>query len=61
MPDKMPDDRSNHIDGPKTLKSRADRLGALASIAARIGIYRDTHRLARESMQAIGDLLPIRT
>ena len=33
---------------------------ALASIAARIGIYRDTRRLAREAMQAIADLMPIK-
>jgi signal transduction histidine kinase len=36
-------------------------LGALASIAARIGIYRDTRRLAREAMQAIADLMTIKS
>ena len=40
-------------------RSQTDRLGALASIAARIGVYRDTRRLAREAVQAIADLLPI--
>lgn len=43
------------------MRSYNDRLGALASIAVRIGIYRDTRRLAREAMQAIADLLPIKT
>lgn len=36
-------------------------MGGLASIAARIGIYQDTRRLAREAMQAIADLLTIKT
>lgn len=39
--------------------SRNDRLGALASIAARLSVYGDTRRLAREAMQAVADLLPV--
>ncbi len=50
--------RGNINDG---MRSYNDRLGALASIAVRIGIYRDTRRLAQEAMQAIADLLPIKT
>jgi signal transduction histidine kinase len=56
----MPDDISDHKAALDALRSHNDRLGALASIAARIGIYRDTRRLAREAMQAIADLLPIK-
>lgn len=56
-----PDAGSDHKAAPDVLKSHNDRLGALASIAARIGIYRDTHRMAREAMQAIADLIPIKT
>jgi signal transduction histidine kinase len=55
------DDRSDHEAALEALRSQKDRLGALASIAARIGVYQDTHRLAREAMQAISDLLPIKT
>ncbi|MDF1534873.1 MAG: ATP-binding protein [bacterium] len=43
-----------------TLRSRNDRLGALASIAARISVYGDTRQLAREAMQAVADLLPVK-
>ena len=53
------DDRSRDRKAFDSVKSQNDRLGALASIAARIGIYRDTRRLAREAVQAIADLLPI--
>jgi signal transduction histidine kinase len=56
-----PGDISDHKAALDALRSQNDRLGALASIAARIGVYRDTHRLAREAMQAIADLLPIKT
>ena len=52
-------DLSSFQDTMEALRSRNDRLGALASIAARISVYGDTHRLAREAMQAIADLLPI--
>jgi PAS domain S-box-containing protein len=55
----MVTDLSHYMSTLDTLRSRNDRLGALASIAARISIYGDTHRLAREAMQAIADLLPI--
>ncbi len=61
MTSKRRDDRSDHEAALKALQSQKDRLGALASIAARIGVYQDTHRLAREAMQAISDLLPIKT
>jgi signal transduction histidine kinase len=54
------DDTSGHEVPVETLKFHNDRLGALASIGARIGIYHDTRRLAREAMQAIADLLPIK-
>ncbi len=57
----MPDDITDHKATLDALRSHNDRLGALASIAARIGIYRDTRRLAREAMQAIAALLPIKT
>ena len=53
-------DKSDRNEALETLKSHNDRLGALASIAARIGVYRDTRRLAREAMQAIADLMPIK-
>ncbi len=45
----------------EALRSHNDRLGALASIAARLGVYRDMHRLSREAMQAIADILPIKS
>jgi signal transduction histidine kinase len=54
-------DTSGHEATLETLKFHNDRLGALASIGARIGVYQDTRRLAREAMQAIADLLPIKT
>ena len=54
------DDTSGHKAALEALKFHNDRLGALASIGARIGIYQDTRRLAREAMQAIADLLPIK-
>ncbi len=57
------DDTGNTFDHKAALeavRSHGDRLGALASIAARIGVYQDTHRLAREAMQAIAQLLPIK-
>jgi PAS domain S-box-containing protein len=41
------------------LKSRSDRLGALASLAARIGTYRDPSRLAREGLSVISELTRI--
>lgn len=41
------------------LKSRSDRLGALASLAARIGTYRDPLRLAYESLSVIAELTMI--
>ncbi|UCG37741.1 MAG: PAS domain S-box protein, partial [bacterium] len=53
-------DISGHVQTLEALKSRSDRLGALASIAARIGVYTDSHRLALEAMEAISRLLPIR-
>ena len=59
-----PDDREENRNlekGSPVLRSHKDQLGALASIAARIGIYTDTGRLAREAMQAVADLLPIKT
>jgi len=55
------DDLSDNKTALNALRSHNDRLGALASIAARIGIYQDTRRLSREAMQAIADLLPIKT
>ena len=54
------DKTSRHRAAHDTLRSHNDRLGALASIASRIGIYKDTRRLAREAMQAIADLMPIK-
>lgn len=42
------------------LKSRNDRLGALASMAGRIATYTDTRKLAREALQAAMDLLPVK-
>jgi len=54
-------DLSSFQDTMEALRSRNDRLGALASIAARISAYGDTHRLAREAMQAIADLLPVQS
>jgi PAS domain S-box-containing protein len=53
-------DMSHHLDTLETLKSRSDRLGALASIASRISIYTDVQRLSREALQAVADLLPIK-
>jgi len=54
-------DMSDYKAALDALRSQSDRLGALASIAARISVYRDTRRLAQEAMQAIADLLPIKT
>jgi signal transduction histidine kinase len=53
-------DKSHQKETLDTLGSSNNRLGALASVAIRIGIYRDTRRLAREAMQAIAHLLPIK-
>lgn len=60
MTSNKPGDRSDHKEALDALRSHDNRLGALASIAARMGIYQDTRRLAREAMQAIADLLPIK-
>ncbi|MDF1525984.1 MAG: ATP-binding protein [bacterium] len=51
---------NDYKNGRDSLSSPDHRLGALASIAARIGVYQDTRRLAREAMQAIADILPIK-
>jgi len=51
---------NDHKNGMDSFGSPDHRMGALASIAARIGVYQDTRRLAREAMQAIADLLPIK-
>ncbi|UCF31591.1 MAG: PAS domain-containing sensor histidine kinase [bacterium] len=42
------------------LKSQNDRLGALAGIAGRVATYTDTKKLAREALQALTDLLPVK-
>ena len=55
-----PGDKTDSKESLDDLRSHNDRLGALASIAARIGVYQDTRRLAREAMQAIAALLPIK-
>jgi len=60
VPSEKPDKSDDHKSVLAALRSHNDRLGALASIASRIGIYQDTRRLAREAMQAIADLLPIK-
>jgi PAS domain S-box-containing protein len=54
-------DLSHYMSTLGTLRSRNDRLGALASISSRISVYGDTHRLASEAMQAIADLMPVQS